>query len=327
MLHSGVAIQRAFEVAAGKTGESRCRQALLDVAAAVRRGEEVSTALREQPEVFPELVVDMVSIGERTGTLPEILGSLADHYENLVRLRRTFLGQIAWPVFQLLAAILVIAFVIAVLGWIGPAEGTGGFQIVPFGLVGTSGAVLWLTMTFGTMFGLFVGFQMIRRTVEGMKWLDGLLLKVPVVGKCLRSFAIARFSWAFALTQQSGMSILPSLQASLRATANGAFLAAAPELCSRVEEGDPLNRALAESRLFPEDYLHMVEVAESSGTVPEMLDHLSPRFEEDARRNLSALASTLAWVVWTLVAIFIVVIVFNIVLQYIALINEMSQPL
>ena len=53
-----------------------------------------------------------------------------------------------------------------------------------------------------------------------------------------------------------------------------------------------------ESRLFPDEYLSLVQVAETSGTVPETLERLSPQFADQARRSLSALAVTLAWLVW-----------------------------
>lgn len=322
MLESGVAIQKAFDLAVDKAGDSRCRQAMANVAEAIRRGEDVTAALQAERGAFPDLVIDMVDVAEQTGTLPEILRSVADHYENLLRLRKHFLAQIAWPMFQLVAAILVIALVLVILGWIAETRGGEPLQILPFGLTGTSGAVIWLTCTFGTMFAVFVGYQIMRRTLEGQKFLDPLLMQIPVLGGCMRSFAIARFSWAYALTQQAGMPIGPSLQASFRATSNGGFLAAAPNVCAVVMAGEPLHRALSQSRLFPAEYLHMVEVAEESGTVPEMLKRLSPRFEEEARRSLAALTAALAWGIWGIVAVFIVFIIFNIFLTYIRMIYE-----
>ena len=90
-----------------------------------------------------------------------------------------------------------------------------------------------------------------------------------------------------------------------------------------VHAGEPLSVALTESRLFPSDYLHMVEVAETSGTVPEMLERLSPQFEDQARRSLTALVAALGWVVWGLVAAFIIFVIFSIALWYIGMINDL----
>ena len=88
---------------------------------------------------------------------------------------------------------------------------------------------------------------------------------------------------------------------------------------------DNLTDALAGSQLFPEDFLHMVSVAESSGTVPEALQRLSPQFEDQARRSLAALTAACAWLIWALVATFIVFIIFRIFSFYAGMINQAAQ--
>jgi type IV pilus assembly protein PilC len=82
---------------------------------------------------------------------------------------------------------------------------------------------------------------------------------------------------------------------------------------------------MTESGLFPADYVQMVDVAEHSGTVPEMLDRLSPQFEDQARRALNGLTAALGWGVWVLVAMFIIFLVFNIMLRYIGTITDLSR--
>ena len=262
-------------------------------------------------------MIDLVGVGEETGSLPEILKSLAGHFENKIRLRRSFYSAISWPAFQLVAAILVIGFLLYILGWIAEARGGKPIDILGLGLYGTDGAVTWFTMTFGSIAAAFVGGAILRRSLLGQRFFDPLLLRIPVLGGCLRSFAIARFSWSFALTQQAGMSIEPSLRQSFKATSNGAFISAAPETWGRVREGETLHDALAATRLFPTDYLSIVDVAETSGTVPEALDRLSPELEAQARRSLETLAAALAWLIWCLVAAFIVFLIFRIFQFYI----------
>ena len=177
-------------------------------------------------------------------------------------------------------------------------------------------------MTFGTIFGVIFGGAMLRRSLLGQRFFDPLMLWIPVLGGCLRSFAIARFSWSFALTQQAGMSIEPSLVQSFKSTSNGAFITAAPEVWARVREGETLHDSLAATRLFPADYLSIVDVAETSGTVPEALDRISPELEAQARRSLEALAAALAWLIWCVVAGFIIFLIFRIFMFYIGSIND-----
>ena len=332
MLHSGVALLKTLEIASRKTGNASCRQKLANVRSEVQQGTDIAQALRYQNGYFPELMTDMVSVGEQAGALPEVLDGLANHYENIVRLRRMLIALITFPALQLIAAILVVALVIFILGILsgsqGPAANPNGakpIDMLGLGLLGTSGALKWLAMSFGSIFAVIGGYYLVATVFRRKRFLDGVLMKIPVLGGCMRSFAIARFSWALALTQQTGMPISRSLELSFRATGNGAFVGASPAVCDSVLNGSELSHALDESRLFPEEYLSLVQVGETSGTVPETLERLSPQFEEQARRSLAVLAVMLGWLVWSVVGVFIIFIIFSVVLKYVSMINSAAN--
>jgi type IV pilus assembly protein PilC len=317
MLHSGVNIVKSFQVAGAQSLNPKLQQASKAIVTDIRKGKQVADAMREQG-AFPDLMIDLVDVGEQTGSLPEVLLSLAEHYDNLVRLRKTFLGAIAWPVFQLLASIFIIAGLIFLLGILGSSKPGESVDILGLGLIGSKGAIIWLTGCFGTMFALFIGYQMLTKGLKGQTMVHSLLLQIPVVGGCLRSFAIARFSWAFALTQESGMSIEPSIEASLKATGNGAFIAS-------IVAGEDFATTLQLTGLYPRESLEMVRVGETTGTVPEALQRISPQLEEQARRSLSALTLALAWLVWAMVAALIIFIILRVFMGYVALLNDLSK--
>lgn len=325
MLDAGVDIKKAFEVTGNKLHDARMRRVVRELEYQIREGSDVSTALAEHDGYFPNLFVDMVAVGEQTGNMPEVLRSLSEHYETRIRFRRDFLAVIAWPAFQFVAAVLIMALLIYVLGMIAQSQGGEPLDVLGLGLTGASGAVIWLTGVFGTVAGLFIVYQVMNRSLASKQVFDSFLLQIPILGPCLRSFAVARFSWAFALTQQSGMSIKPSLEASLRATSNGAFIQATSGVWEDVRNGEFLGDALEATRLFPQDFIEMVKIGESSGTVPEELARMSPQFEEDARRTLSALAAILGWSVWCCVAIFVIVLIFRVASIYIGMINEAAS--
>ena len=319
LLDSGVSVFKALAVAGDKAGTRVARETAA-VSADVRAGHDLSDSLKRRGRAFPPLMRDLVRVAEASGTLPETLRALSEHFENTVRLRKAFVSQIAWPVFQLTAAVLIIALVIWVLGVV---SGITGAEVDPlgFGLIGTSGALVWLGLTFGTAAAAFAAWKLAARTLAGRRLFDPLLLAIPVVGTCRRNFALARFSWAFALTQDSGMDVKRCLAASLPATGNGAFEAAYPAVWSRVAAGETLTDALAATGLFPRDYLHIFEVGEQTGSIPETLHRVGPQLEADARRSLSALVSALGWVVWGLVAAFITFLIFRLAAFYVGMIN------
>jgi type IV pilus assembly protein PilC len=321
MLHSGVDLLRALKVAGQQSADPKLSRAATEVISDVKAGSDLTHALREQSDRFPELTIDMLSVAEQTGAMPEVLAALANHYDNLIRLRKTFLGQIAWPVFQLLAAIFIVAALLVILGWVADL-GQGEPLDFLFGLKGVSGAVTWLTGWAILAVSLWLGYGLATRGLVGKTMVHRFLMRVPVVGGCLRDFAIARFAWAYALTQQAGMTVPDSLDASLRATANGAFIAEAPRMIGLIKQGEDLTTAFATSGLFPNEVLELVRVGEATGTVPEALERLSPELEARARRSLDALTAMLGIVIWAMVAMVIIFLVFRVAMIYIGMLND-----
>jgi type IV pilus assembly protein PilC len=314
---------KAVSLAGGKTSSTKLKRAMQDITERIKEGEQLSEAMGHQNDLFPDLTVDMVRVAEHTGMLPEVFKSLADHYENNLRLKKDFLGQIAWPVIQFIAALFIIAGLIVMMGIIG--QGTNRLDPLGFGLFGLKGAIVWLSSWATLLSSLFISYMVISRSKTTAALIARTMMKVPVVGPCLEAFAIARFSWAFYLTQEAGMGIDDSLEASLKATSNGAFVAATHQIVQDVENGETLTDSLAGSELFPVDFVQMVQVGETTGTVPETLNRLSPQFEDQARRSLRAMATAAGWLVWCLVAGFIIFLIFRIMLWYIGLIDQAVQ--
>lgn len=316
LLQSGVPLLKALTNVSQRIGTPDCRKHLRAVLDQLKAGDDVRSAFRSQGDYFPDLFVDMLAVAEDTGALPEVLLSLADHYENLVELKRNFIGHITMPLLQLVASIFIITCVIYVIGMIGSTIDGKPIDVLGWGLTGTAGAATFFFGSFGAMFGLYFLYVFLSQGLKQGYRIHALLLGVPVLGPCLRSFAIARFAWAYALTQQAGMRIVPSLESSLKATANQAFIAATPRMSALINQGEDFSTVLQDSRLFTKELEEMVEVAETSGTVPEMLERMSPRFEDQARRSLSMLAAALGWLVWALVAGFIIVAIFSLARFY-----------
>jgi type IV pilus assembly protein PilC len=327
MLDAGVDVKKAFEICRNKLADSSMRRTIGDIEDQIRQGSDISAAMEDHAGYLPRLLIDMVAVGEQTGNLPEVLESLSIHYENRQRLRRDFFAVIAWPCIQFVAAVLIIALLIVVLGVVADTRGGDSVDVLGLGLVGGKGAIIWLTSVFGSILAMYVGYMLINRSLGGKQIFDSYLLRVPVLGASLRAFAVARFSWAFALTQQSGMSIKPSMETSLKATSNGAFIQATGPVWNELQNGAFLGEALDHTRLFPEEFIEMVQVSESSGTVPEALQRMSPQFEDEARRKLGALAMTLGWLVWCCVAIFIIVLIFRVAGIYLGALEDAGRAI
>lgn len=322
-LGAGLTLRDVFRQQAAK-GRPAVRPMAARISAGVESGESLDDLLRKETALLPPLFVALATVGEQTGMLPEVFRELEKYYLFQERLRKQFLAQIAWPAFQLFTAILVITFLIWILGIITQTNpGSKGFDPIGLG-TGAGPAIGFFCSAWGLIGAVLVLYVLGKRMLrQGL--LDGLLLRLPVLGPCLEALALTRFCLALRLTLETAMPIARALRLSFRATGNDAF-AAVSEIAERsVKSGDELTVALAKTRLFPEQFRHVLAVGEESGRLTDVLEHQGDQYAEESERRMKALAAAAAWGVWLIVAGLIVFCIFRIALSYIGMIDAAAE--
>ena len=142
-LAAGIDIRRIWTREAERV-PSRMQAQFASVRDAVATGESLSVGLAHTGHLFPPMFLEMVHVGEQTGTLAEVFERLARHYRHQVQMRRTFLSLISWPMSQLGITICVIGIVIWVLGIIAGRNQGQPIDILGFGLIGSRGLVIYI---------------------------------------------------------------------------------------------------------------------------------------------------------------------------------------
>lgn len=317
-LAAGVSLTRALEKQAGRRGSAvqRLSQALLDH---LRDGDDLPGALQQEADRLPPLVVSMGQVAASTGRLPEVLKELANYYDFQVRLRRQFLSQIFWPVMQLVIAVGIIGLLIFVIGAV--AGDKPEVDLLGFGVYGAAGATRWFAMVGSAAAAGYCGFMVLRYGLK-MPWVDHLLLSLPVLGEALRMLAMARLCFAMHVTMDSPLPPQVTLPMCFAATDNQAFIALADPAVDAINRGQTIYEALRRSRLFPDDFLDALDVAEESGQIPESMGRLAGEFNERAEMRMAALNIVASWLVWLGVACIILYFVFRMFMGYVGMLNE-----
>jgi type IV pilus assembly protein PilC len=292
-------------------------------------GSDLQAALEKERGAFPVLFVNLAVVAEQTGNLPEVFRELESYYVRQQRLRRQFWAGAAWPLIQFFLAIFVLAGLILILGIIAEIRGPGPngkpWDPLGFGLLGPSGAAIFLGIVFGTLAALLAVYLVLTRSLRQKAAVDAFLLGVPVIGPCLLALAMARFCLALRLTLESGMSTVKALRLSMRAAGNAAFADRAGAVKRRIEEGDDLTVALSAAHLFPTDFLNILANAEEGGRVTEVLQHQTDHYQEEAGRRLIILTVTASWGVWLFVAACIIFVIFRMFLSYLDLLDSLTK--
>jgi general secretion pathway protein F len=286
-------LDRALATVARVAARADVADALLLVRSRVRAGLGLGEALAEHPQLFPRLAVGMARAGERGGHLAQALSRLAMQLEREQALRARLVSAMLYPAVMLvvgsIAVVVLLLYVLPRL--VGILEEAGvAVPTTTAVLLGFSGVVAtWWPMMLGVVAAVLVLAGMAYRTDTGRLRGDRLLLRVPLVGTLRRRLAASRLGQSLATLLGSGYPVISALEI---ATASLTDRAAVEDVLLAREEvraGGRLAQALGRSRAFPLVFVQMVEIGESSGRLPMMLERGALAMEQELERTLERL--------------------------------------
>jgi type II secretory pathway component PulF len=292
---SGIDARRAWEMEE-RHATGPLKAALAGIRREVAGGGSVAEGMQASDGYFPPMFVQMVAIGEQTGKLDEVLRRLAEHYEHLAAMRRTFWIGIAWPLFELAMGVLIIGGMIFVLGIVASVTGSKpqGF----LGLVGTQGALIWFAFC-GFIAGGIALF--VHALLRGWMGPQPVLfaMKLPVIGKVLESMALSRLTWSLAVALDSGMDARRAVEMSIRAAQNPLYESALQRVTSGIRANQQFHESFAAGNVFPVEFVNQLEAAEEAGATNESLLRLAKEYDERARTSMHVLTG-IATVLFTI---------------------------
>jgi type IV pilus assembly protein PilC len=319
-LGAGLSLPEVFRQQA-KRGPMRFRATAGRIGQQLADGSDLESALAQERAVFPPLVLALASVGEQSGMLPEVFTDLEKYYLQQQRVRRAFWSAAAWPLIQLFLAIFVLAGLIFLLGIIHELNPGTSYDPLGLALYGGQGAAIFLGVVFGVLIGGYLLYRLAARVLGRNATFARLLLALPPFGPCLRSLALGRFCMALRLTTETAMPLTDALRLSLRATDNEAFIGCTALVQNSVRKGRDLTLALRKTRLFPDEFLNILAVAEESGRLSEVLQHQAAHYEEESSRRIKALGFLANGAVWLLVGAVIITAIFKLYSSYLGFLN------
>lgn len=293
LLEAGFPLDRALGTVRGLVGREDVAEALAEVRRSVRSGDTLSDALEGRDDVFPRLAVGMVGAGERGGRLADALGRLARHLEREEELRSRVVSALLYP--ALMAgvggtALLVLVFYV-LPKFVGILEEAGAS--LPTSTAMLLGATdflgrWWLPLTVGVL-ALGGAAAAWARSERGRARLSATMLRLPVLGPLRRRMAAVRFGRSLGQLLESGLPIVPALDAAASSLADPAAASEVEAARGRVRAGRGLADALRQGHAFPPLFLRMTELGEEGGRLPEMLGRAADVAEEELERRLERL--------------------------------------
>lgn len=297
MLDAGLPLVQCLEIMGEQQDQVKFAEIINKVRTDVEGGMSLAEAMQKQPAAFDELYVNMVAAGEAGGILDVILNRLAAYLEKVVKLKAQVKSAMIYPVTVITIAIGVVWIimwkVIPVFAQL--FAGLGGdlpfltkMVVATSKIIGTYSPLIILALVI-TFFAL----RAYHKTYRGKRVLDGMLLKIPIMGELLRKIAVARFCRTLATLTSSGVPILDGLEITAKTAGNSIIHDAVMAVRKAVEEGKTLSGPLGQTKVFPKMVVQMIHVGEQTGALDQMLSKIADFYEDEVDTAVEGLMKLL----------------------------------
>ena len=296
MINAGLSLTKCLSVLGQQTESDGLRVIIAQVGKDVEAGQSLSDSMAKHTKVFPPIFVNMVRAGETGGVLDEVLGRVADHFENEQRLKAKIKSAMTYPIAMgsLVLIVLVAMMVFVVPVFQGMFSSMGGQLPLPTQILVniSEGARGWPGLiTVISAIVLNIVFRWWKATESGRYMWDSMRLRMPVFGTLVRKIALAKFTRTFGTLVSAGVPILSALEIVGSTSGNAVVEIAVKKIRSAIKEGETIAKPLSESPVFPSMLVQMIAVGEETGALDAMLNKIADFYDEEVSTAVDGLTS------------------------------------
>jgi type IV pilus assembly protein PilC len=298
MLDAGLPLVQCLEILGQQQDNKFFQKIIFQTRADVEAGMTLADAMAKHPRAFEVLYTNMVAAGETGGILDVILQRLSTYLEKMVKLKGDVKSALIYPIAVIVISIIVISIIMIVVipafknifeGLLGPGERLPWLTEVVVSLSQFMASYWWLI---AIVVGIAVfGAKAWYKTDKGLHVIDGMTLKLPILGQILRKIAVARFSRTLSTLLSSGVPILESLEITARTAGNIIVSEAIQKVRAGVEQGQTFVEPLKASGVFPIMVSQMIGVGEQTGALDAMLSKIADFYEQEVDAAIANLLS------------------------------------
>jgi type IV pilus assembly protein PilC len=310
LLTAGLPLTQALEIITGASSDRNLRKLLHSIHQQISRGATLAEAMRQHPAGFQALTINLISIGEASGKLEQMLARVCAMQRQQMHTRALLLRALQYPIIVLTVAISVIWLM---LTRIVPAF-VSNYESLDAELPALTQSVMQLAQLVKTQAAGVLSVAILisvtlmtiqRRSMRAGLWTDRHLLSLPVVGNILQAGTLHRICFTLATTMQSGLNLLSCLQSAAKACGNRHYSRQLLAIARQIEKGDSLYQAVRTTGSFPVMIEQMVKAGEESGTLENMLQKCAEHYRESMESSVKVLTSLLEPLLMTVLGLVI----------------------
>ena len=310
MMKAGVPLLQSFEIVAKGHSNPSVSKLITDIRGDVETGTSLNQAFRKYPLYFDALFCNLVGAGEQAGILEDLLTRLAIYKEKTIAIKGKIKSALFYPV-----SILAVAFIVTavIMIWVVPAfksvfTSFGADLPAPTVMVMNISDffVKWWYLIFGGLFGAIYFFlQSWKRNEKVQRFMDRLMLKLPVFGDVVMKATVARWTRTLATMFAAGVPLVESLDSVGGAAGNFVFFDATKKIQTEVSTGTSLTVSMQNVGVFPSMVTQMVAIGEESGALDSMLSKVADFYEAEVDEAVESLSSLMEPMIMVILGVLI----------------------
>lgn len=329
LLGAGVSLVRALNIIAGEESVKPKNRAVYEsVLRSIRQGVSLSEAMEQQAPAFPELLVNMFRSAEATGNIDRTAKRMAEHYEKENKINSKVRSAMVYPIILL---VMMVAIIIFIVGYILPQFSDmfatmGELPWMTNVVIGLSNAVTgyWYLFIIGALF-LVVAIRMILKIPKVKLLYDRVKLKLPVVGKLLRTIYTARFARTLSSLYGSGVPIINSIATAARTVGNSYIEKQFEAAVQTIQQGGTLADAVHSIDGFENKLSSSIYVGEETGNLDEMLDVTADSYDYYSEQAINRLVALLEPVMLIVMGVMVGFIMMSVLVPIFSSYNSIEQ--
>ena len=297
MIDAGLPLVQCLEILGNQEEDKNFAATILATRSDVEGGASLADAMKKHPKTFDPLFTNMIAAGEAGGILDTILKRLATYIEKAVKLKSQVKSAMIYPVAVICIAVLVVGVILwkVIPTFAALFSGLGATLPLPTRLV------IWLSDSLVSFMPFIIvglvaggyGFKQYYATENGRRVVDGITLKLPVLGLIMRKIAVARFCRTLATLLSSGVPILDGLDITAKTSGNAIVEDAILSTRKSIERGETIAAPLKETAVFPPMVTQMISVGETTGALDTMLAKIADFYEDEVDTAVAGLLTLL----------------------------------
>ena len=292
LIRAGLPILKGLDLLADRLTDPKLGPYIRAVRDEVRSGTLLSDAFRQQG-IFPKIFVTTVMAGEKSGSLTEVLDRYINYQKLSLAVRKKITVSLIMPCVLMVLVILLMVFMVTYVvptfanlySTMNATLPTMTIYLIAFGTAAQKYIVFFAAGLISAIFGI----RWWMRKESAREKVDRLKLKLPLVGDVWLKYQVAQLSRILSTLLVGGIPLVHAMETAADSLGTPLLKRLIESAGKSVREGQPLSGSLKAKKMFPPLAIDMIEVGESTGALPSMLNSVAEFFEEDVNTRMAAM--------------------------------------